>query len=152
MLAHALRIELTVTFVDMEGDPSADVGSKERLAYERGVRLSGKAAVIRAFAQIVFSAVYPVLLKWMTPGQLMGCSYAISSLCIAVLSGTSNESLAVFLIVIVALPRVTQNTIPAGCTLQYSDESNRGRLVGALSIFAAFPQLIDTLYVFAILE
>lgn len=83
----------------------------------------------------------------MTPGQVIGFTCALCSILVAIFGQTSNEYIAIILVVVVALPRVAQNAIPAGCILKQSDDSNRGQLVGALNLFAYFSQLIDTMYV-----
>lgn len=129
------------------GSPTAAPGSQEAVLYEHGVRIYGQAGLPRAFLSAVFSAVYPSLLRFVTPGQMMGCSYLAFSILLLIFSNTSSRLWAQIVVVLMAFPMAATFTLPVGVTVENSDKSNRGRYLGALNCFAVIPQLIDTLYV-----
>eukprot|EP00177_Eucheuma_denticulatum_P005947 GFKZ01010844.1.p1 GENE.GFKZ01010844.1~~GFKZ01010844.1.p1 ORF type:complete len:298 (-),score=23.19 GFKZ01010844.1:1374-2267(-) len=128
------------------GDPSAEDGSKGAMAYEQGVNVYGRAGLVRATAQIVYSAVYPWMLKLLTPGQLMAASFGIFGVVVLIFAGTKSLWVAELVVVLMALPMAAHFTVPVGMTVENSGTSNRGRYLGALNCFAVIPQLIDTLY------
>lgn len=113
--------------------------------FERGVNLYGRSGVIRALLQIVFSAIYPKLLQiGAPPGQLLASTFLSFSLIIFIYAETKSEVIAQFGVILFSLPSAALLTLPVGLTVALSDETNRGRHLGALNVFAVIPQLIDT--------
>lgn len=129
------------------GNPDAKPGSKKSKLYEQGVTLYGQASLIRSLIQIVYSAIYPWLLKFITPAQLMGTSFASFGIVLLILGNTNVPAVGQLLVMAMALPIAAHFTLPVGLTVQHSEVSNRGRFLGALNCFAVIPQLIDTGYV-----
>lgn len=119
--------------------------------YERGVSVYGEASLPRTAIQIVYSAVYPYLLYYITPAQLMGASFTIFGAILVTFSGTHAEGLGKLVVISMGLPIAAHFTLPVGLTVENSDLGNRGRYLGALNCFAVVPQLIDTAYVFMFL-
>lgn len=96
---------------------------------------------------MAFSAVYPWLLDFVPPGQLMGATFILFSTLLLAFSGTSSALWAQAVVILMGLPMAALLTIPVAITVENSDETNRGKYLGALNCFAVIPQLIDTLYV-----
>lgn len=113
--------------------------------FEKGINLYGRAGVLRSVVQIFCCAIYPKLLDLgASPKQLIsGCFICFSSL-ILIYANTRNAFMAQLAVVLYALPNSSLLTIPIGLTVALSDDSNRGRHLGALNVFAVVPQLIDT--------
>lgn len=114
------------------------------MRYERGVKITGQAGQWRALTQVIFSAVYPLLLNYISPGNLMGIAFGVFGLLLAVGSGTNSVLFAQIIVTVFGLPMSAHFTVPTGLTVEYSDASNRGGYLGALNCFAVIPQLIDT--------
>lgn len=128
------------------GDPDAAQGSGAAKAYEKGVNIYGRAGLVRALIQLLFSAIYPWLLKCLTVGQLMGSSFGLYGVLLLIFAGTEKVITAQILVIAMGLPTAAEFTLPVGVTVENSDASNRGRYLGALNCFAVIPQLIDTMY------
>ena len=114
------------------------------MLYERGVSIYGEASLPRTLIQIIYSAIYPYLLKHISPGQLMGFSFGLFGLLLLTFSGTDVQRIGQAVVVFMALPIAAHFTLPVGLTVENSEASNRGRYLGALNCFAVVPQLIDT--------
>ncbi|PXF42952.1 Sucrose transport protein SUC2 [Gracilariopsis chorda] len=128
------------------GNPKAKKGSAAEATYEKGVKIYGKASLLRALVQIAFAAVYPFLLRFISPGKLMGVCFGTFGIFLAILSSTKSMEYGELIIVLLGFPGAAHFTLPTGLTVEYSDETNRGRHLGALNCFAVVPQLIDTTY------
>ncbi|KAI0558248.1 MFS/sugar transport protein [Gracilaria domingensis] len=126
------------------GDPNAPEGSDSEAVYERGVNIYGKASLIRALVQILFSAVYPFLLRFVSAGKLMGLCFGVYGILLAIFNGTKSLLIGQFMVIMLAFPEAAHFTLPTGLTVEYSDDTNRGKYLGALNCFAVIPQLIDT--------
>lgn len=130
------------------GDPDAPAGTPAAALYEKGVSVYGSASLPRTIIQILYSAIYPYLLYYISPAQLMAVSFGIFGSLLLAFSGTHVQQFAQIVVVSMALPIAAHFTLPVGLTVENSDASNRGRFLGALNCFAVVPQLIDTAYVF----
>lgn len=107
----------------------------------------GKAGLIGGFFQLIIAGLYPAILRCgIRPGHVLGAGFAVCSTCIFLLSHTTVPRLGQLVVVMIGLPSALLYTIPVGLTVSKSDESNRGRYLGALNCFAVIPQLIDTSY------
>lgn len=123
-------------------------GSAEAALYEKGVNLYGKAGLVRGVLQIIFSALYPKLLdSGLQPGRVLAVAFALFSAILLAFANTNTPRIAEFVIIIMAFPAASLFSMPVGMTVELSDETNRGRYLGALNCFAVIPQLIDTTYV-----
>lgn len=146
-LRHGANFSHFVVYVGLceTGRADAPSDSKEARLYEKGVNLYGEAGIIRGIAQILFSAFYPKVLELgVSPGQLMCLSF-ISFACVTIIfANTHNSLIAQLAVILFSLPNACLMTVPVGLTAKMSNESNRGRYLGALNIFAVIPQLIDT--------
>lgn len=130
------------------GDADAAKGSHKAALYEKGVNLYGQAGLVRAVLQILFSAIYPTLLDCgLQPGKLLSVAFAVFSVAVFIFANTNVPAIAEFVVIMMAFPSAGLFSIPVGMTVELSDESNRGRYLGALNCFAVIPQLIDTAYV-----
>lgn len=78
---------------------------------------------------------------------MLASTFVLFSAFTMVAAGTHSALLAQVCVVLFALPQATLLTLPVGITVAKSDESSRGRFLGALNVFAVIPQLIDTMYV-----
>lgn len=128
------------------GDPDGEPGSELVEKYERGVNLYGRAGLMRALVMMIFSGIYPKLLNWISPGQLMALTYGTFGASIIALASTRSATVGQFVVILLGLPQAAEFTVPVGMTVAKSDASNRGRYLGSLNIFAVIPQLIDTFY------
>lgn len=141
-------MELTFVFffvLNETGRADAPQDSKEALLYEKGVNLYGQAGIIRGIVQILFSAFYPKFLQLgASPGQLMCLGFIFFALVTMIFADTHNALIAQLSVILYSLPNACLLTLPIGLTVSMSDESNRGRYLGALNVFAVVPQLIDT--------
>lgn len=145
---HFYRFMTNILFFSFPtGNPKAERGSPAEQTYEKGVKIYGRASLLRAFVQIVFSAIYPFLLRFISPGKLMGLCFGCFGIVLAILNNTRSMEYGELIIVLLGFPGAAHYTIPTGLTVEYSDETNRGRHLGALNCFAVIPQLIDTTYV-----
>lgn len=127
------------------GDPNAPTNSHDALLFEEGVNLYGRAGIVRGIVQILFSAIYPKLLQCgIPPGHLFAYCFSAFSIVILIYARTNSALLAQIGVILYALPLAAILTLPIGLTMALSDETNRGRHLGALNVFAVVPQLIDT--------
>lgn len=107
----------------------------------------GEAGLIRAFLQLIVSGLYPTLLNsGLEAGYILGVCFAAYSASIFMFAYTEVARLGELVVVMMGLPAAVLYTIPVGLTVAKSDETNRGRYLGALNCFAVIPQLIDTCY------
>lgn len=133
------------------GRAEAPPASKEALLYEKGVNLYGQAGIIRGIVQILFSAFYPKFLEWgASSGQLMCLGFMSFAIVTLIFAGTHSVLIGQLCVILYSLPYACLMTVPIGLalTLEQSDETNCGRILGLMNIFAVIPQLIDTAYVF----
>lgn len=129
------------------GDPNASKGSEQILLYEKGVNLFGEAGLIRAVLQLTLAGLYPTLLRnGIQAGHIIGVCFAAYSTAIFMFAHTKVARLGELVVIMMGFPSAVLYTIPVGLTVAKSDESNRGRYLGALNCFAVIPQLIDTSY------
>lgn len=131
-------------FLIFKGDPNAPPGSPKAKKFEMGVNLYGRASIVRSLIQISYSAIYPWLLNFITPAQLMSTSFGIFGILLMLFSNTNDERLGRIVVMAMALPIGAHFTLPVGLTVEHSEPSNRGRYLGALNCFAVQAQLIDT--------
>lgn len=105
----------------------ATKGTEKALAYESGVSTYGRAGVLRAILQLIFSAAYPTLLKYTTAGQLLGAAFGGFGVLLIFLSSTGSKLMGELVVAAMAIPMASLFTLPVAITVENSDTANRGR-------------------------
>lgn len=109
----------------LQGDPRGSLESKKR--YEHGITAVGKAGVVRAALTVITAASYPKLLRFFSPGQLMGLAYTMYGVIGLLFAGTHNVFWGQFAVAAYAIPYTALLTIPPALTVAQSTPLNRGK-------------------------
>jgi len=129
------------------GDPSAPPKSKLAMRYEQGVALYSVANAVKSLVGLVFSLLYPTILRKIGVRKLFVATYGLLTtiLLLGGFFGAGNVPLAFAIIVLTAIPSAVIHIVPAAIIVERYPYS-RGSFLGILNLFNVIPQLIDTAY------
>lgn len=124
----------------LNGDPHAEMGTAESLAYQRGVSIFSMANVAKAIVAMVFGAFYPAILRFIgTVGErvVFGSSFLVFSCVLYVCAKTKDVLVAAGVIALGSIPFIVTQTIPIAIVVQRYPENLASNL-GVLYVEQSF--------------
>lgn len=110
----------------LNGDPHAEAGTAESLAYQRGVSIFSMANVAKAVFAMIFGAFYPSILRFIgAVGEriVFGLSFLVFSCVLYACANTKDVLVAAGVIALGSVPFIVTQTIPIAIVVQKYPEN-----------------------------
>lgn len=110
----------------LNGDPHAESGTPQALAYQRGVSVFSLANIVKALLAMIFGAFYPTIIYWIGAiGErvVFGLSFLFFSIILYVCAKTKSVIIAVGVIALGSVPFIVTQTIPIAIVVQRYPEN-----------------------------